>query len=60
LEMIDEVLDDIIISVERESKNISDQVNKLLEIMETGIPYSANYLINKQFLYTVLIFVNTL
>ena len=44
LEMIDEVLDDIIISVERESKNISDQVNKLLEIMETGIPYSANYL----------------
>ena len=33
--------------VERESKNISDQVNKLLEIMEVGIPYSANDLIMK-------------
>ena len=42
LEMINETLDEVIISVNKETKNISDQVNKLLEIMETGIPYSAN------------------
>ena len=47
LEMIDKTLDEIVISVEKESKNISDQVNKLLEIMEGGIPYSANDLIMK-------------
>ena len=47
LEMIDKTLDEIVISVEKESKNISDQVNKLLEIMEVGIPYSANDLIMK-------------
>lgn len=34
-------------SVEKESKNISDLVNKLLEIMEVGIPYSANDLISQ-------------
>ena len=47
LEMIDKTMDEIVISVEKESKNISDQVNKLLEIMEVGIPYSANDLIMK-------------
>ena len=47
LKMIDETLDDILQSVEKESKNISDQVNRLLEIMETGIPYSANELMRE-------------
>ena len=47
LEMIDKTLDELVISVEKESKNISYQVNKLLEIMEVGIPYSANDLIMK-------------
>jgi hypothetical protein len=40
--MIDEVLDDVLSNVERESENISDQVNRLLEVMEADIPLSAN------------------
>ena len=44
LQMINDTLDDILISVKKESKNISDQVNKLLEVMEMDIPYSANEL----------------
>ena len=43
--MINETIDEILISVEKESKNISEQVNKLLNVMEYGIPYSANELI---------------
>lgn len=42
LKMIDETLDDVFMSVKKESMNISNQVNKLLEIMEPGIPLSAN------------------
>lgn len=42
LKMIDEALEDVLTSVKKESKNISNQVNKLLEIMEPGIPLSAN------------------
>ena len=42
LNMIDKTLDEVATSVEKESKNISDQMNRLLEIMEVGIPYSAN------------------
>lgn len=45
--MIDEALDEIILSIEKESKNISDQVNKLLEIMEPEIPYSSNELMSR-------------
>jgi Fic family protein len=45
--MISETLDNVIASVEKESKNISDQVNRLLEIMEFGIPYSANDLMEE-------------
>ena len=45
LKMINETIDEILISVEKESKNISEQVNRLLNIMEYGIPYSANELI---------------
>lgn len=39
--MIDETLDDVLTSVKKESMNISNQVNKLLEIMEFDIPLSA-------------------
>ena len=41
---IDETLDEVMLSVEIESRNISDQVNKLLDVMEMDIPYSANEL----------------
>lgn len=47
LKMIDETLDELLQSVEKESKNISDQVNRILEIMEPGIPYSANELMRE-------------
>lgn len=41
LRMIDEVLDDVIDSVKKESKNISSQVNRLLEVMDYDIELSA-------------------
>ena len=44
LYMIDQTLDILIISVLKEKNNISLQVNKLLDIMEDDIPYSANEL----------------
>lgn len=45
--MIDETLDLVIAGAQKESKNISDQVNRLLEIMEFGLPYSANDLMKE-------------
>jgi hypothetical protein len=39
--MIDE-MDEMLVSLEKESQNISGQVNKLLAITEPGMPYSAN------------------
>ena len=42
LTMIDETLEEALNNIKKESKNISDQVNKLLEIMEYDIPLSAN------------------
>lgn len=47
LKMIDETLDEVIQGVKRESKNISDQVNKLLEIMDPDIPVSANEIMKR-------------
>lgn len=47
LKMIDETLDEVIQGVKRESKNISDQVNKLLEIMDLDIPISANEIMKR-------------
>ena len=41
LRMIDEVLDDVIDSVKKESKNISSQVNRLLDVMDYDIELSA-------------------
>lgn len=45
LEMINITLEEIVSNIEKESKNISDQVNKLLNVMETGLPYSVNELL---------------
>ena len=42
--MIEETLDSVLINMDKESKNISIQVNKLIELMEMDIPYSANEL----------------
>jgi predicted HTH transcriptional regulator len=45
--MINETLDLSIASSQKEQRNISEQVNRLLEIMETDIPYSANDLMKE-------------
>lgn len=47
LKMIDETLVDVMKTVERESKNISDQVNRLLDVMEKDIPLSANEIMTR-------------
>lgn len=47
LKMIDETLVDVMRTVERESKNISDQVNRLLDVMEKDIPLSANEIMKR-------------
>ena len=47
LKMIDEVLDEMLLSVQKEATNISDQVNRLLAVMEYDIPVSANELMNR-------------
>ena len=43
--MLNEVLKEVLISTQKESKHISEQVNKLLEVMDDDIPYSANELL---------------
>ena len=43
--MLDEVLSNIISLSHNESRHISDQINKLLTVMEKDIPYSANELL---------------
>lgn len=43
--MLNEVLDEVIINTQKESRHISEQVNKLLSVMEDDIPYSANELL---------------
>lgn len=47
LKIIDETLDELIVSVSKEAKNISDQVNRLLEVMEPDIPLSANEIMDR-------------
>ena len=47
LRMIDETLDDVIRNMSRESMNISEQVNRLLDVMEKDIPLSANELMKR-------------
>ncbi len=43
--MLNEVLDEVLLSSQKESRHISEQVNKLLGVMEDEIPYSANELL---------------
>ena len=47
LKMIDESLDETILLSKQESKNISEKVNKLLEVIDYDIPLSANELMNR-------------
>ena len=47
LKMIDETLEEALNNIKKESKNISDQVNRLLEIMEYDIPLSANEIMTR-------------
>ena len=47
LKMIDETLEEALSNIRKESKNISDQVNRLLEIMEYDIPLSANEIMTR-------------
>ena len=47
LKMIDETLSEALESIEKESKNISEQVNRLLEIMDYDIPLSANEIMKR-------------
>lgn len=43
--MINEILGSIIINTKKKIRHISDQVNKLLDVMELEVPYSANELL---------------
>ena len=47
LEMIDETLKELYETIEKEKNNISFSVSKLLNVMEYGIPYSANELMER-------------
>ena len=47
LTLIDSTLDDILFNIQRECENISDQVNKLLSVLEDDIPYSANEIMKR-------------
>lgn len=47
LKVIDETLNEVIIQLNREVNNISEQVNKLLEVMEYDIPISSNEIMQR-------------
>ncbi len=47
LKMINEVLDEVIESVQKEAANVSEQVNRLLDVMEPDIPLSANEIMKR-------------
>lgn len=47
LKMIDETIDEALKSINQESKNISEQVNRLLGVMKQGIPLSANEIMKR-------------
>lgn len=47
LKMIDETIDEVLNSVKHESRNISEQVNKLLEVMDFDIPLTANEIMRR-------------
>ena len=43
--MLNEILDEVLVSTQKESRHISEQVNRLLSVMDDEIPYSANELL---------------
>lgn len=45
--VINKSLDEVLISLNKESKNISPQVNKLLDVMDDDIPLSANEIMDR-------------
>ena len=47
LKMIDETIDEVLSVLGQESKNISEKVNRLLEVMEPDIPLSANEIMRR-------------
>ena len=47
LKMIDETIDEVLNSINHESRNISEQVNKLLEVMDFDIPLTANEIMRR-------------
>lgn len=47
LKMIDETLFETLELIKKETKNISEQVNRLLEIMDYDIPLSANEIMKR-------------
>lgn len=47
LKMIEEAIDETLENMQQETKNISEQVNRLLEVMEPDIPLSANEIMNR-------------
>lgn len=47
LKMIDKTLDEILISAKNESRSISNNVNRLLDILEFDTPLSANEIMDK-------------
>ena len=47
LKMIDETVDEVLKSVNQEAMNISEQVNRLLKVMEPDIPLSANEIMKR-------------
>ena len=47
LKAIDKSLDEVLTSCEKEKANISEQVNGLLEVMEYGVPLSANEIMKR-------------
>ena len=47
LRMIDETIDEVLKNINQESKNISEQVNRLLEVMKPDIPLSANEIMRR-------------
>ena len=47
LKMIDETINDVLTNVKQETKNISEQVNRLLEVMKSDVPLSANEIMKR-------------
>lgn len=45
--ILDSTLDDILANIQKECRNISDQISKLLDVMEDDIPYSANEIMRR-------------